>query len=219
MKNRKIKNSKKIDYEIIRVVRDRELLFRAAIASELGESPTTVGRAVDRLISENIIIETGEKESDGVGRPSKLLKINESLCSVLTVDLRSTEVYVAVTDLMGNILRTSQGVLTSGYETKSIPELIGLITNMLQAVVAFPPVEILVIGAPSIVSAEEGMIEWAPSLGWKNVPLKKILEEEFQIPVLIENDVKTILVIALQEEEVSQVSRPCQDQVLVVPLD
>jgi glucokinase len=189
MKVKSTKNIKKIDYGIVRVLRDQESLFRAAIASELGESPTTVGRAVDRLISENIIIETGEKESDGVGRPSKLLKINENLCSVLTVDLRSTEVYVAVTDLTGNILRTSQAVLTLGDETKSIPELIWVINNVLQAVVDLPPVEVIAIGAPSIVSAEEGVIEWAPSLEWKNIPLKKILEEEFQIPVLIENDV------------------------------
>jgi predicted NBD/HSP70 family sugar kinase len=33
------------------------------------------------------------------------------------------------------------------------------------------------------------VIEWAPVLNWRDIPLKKLLESEFEIPVLIENDV------------------------------
>ena len=189
MRVKTFRNSKNIYYEIARVVRDQEALSRAAISSNLDKSPTTVGRAVDHLISENVINETGEKERTGVGRPSKLLKFNESYCSVLTVDLRSTKVYAAVTDLAGNILTTSARNLASGDTAKSIQDLIELIRSLCQAAVNLPPIAVLVIGAPSIVNAEEGVIEWAPSLNWKDVPLRKILEEEFPNTVLVENDV------------------------------
>jgi glucokinase len=189
MRVKTFRNSKNIYYEIARVVRDQEALSRAAISSNLDKSPTTVGRAVDHLISENVINETGEKERTGVGRPSKLLKFNESYCSVLTVDLRSTEVYAAVTDLAGNILTTSAQNMASGDTAKSIQDLIELIRSLCQAAVNLPPIAVLVIGAPSIVNAEEGVIEWAPSLNWKDVPLRKILEEEFPNTVLVENDV------------------------------
>jgi glucokinase len=189
MRVNSFRNSKNIYYEIARVVRDQEALSRAAISSKLDKSPTTVGRAVDHLISKNVINETGEKERTGVGRPSKLLKFNESYCSVLTVDLRSTEVYTAVTDLSGKILTTSVRSLTSGDTATSIQNLIEIIRSLFQAAVDLPPIAVLVIGAPSIVSAEEGAIEWAPSLNWKDVPLRKILEEEFPTTVLVENDV------------------------------
>ncbi len=189
MRVKTFRNSKNIYYEIARVVRDQEALSRAAISSNLDKSPTTVGRAVDHLISENVINETGEKERTGIGRPSKLLKFNESYCSVLTVDLRSTKVYAAVTDLAGNILTTSARNLASGDTAKSIQDLIELIRSLCQAAVNLPPIAVLVIGAPSIVNAEEGVIEWAPSLNWKDVPLRKILEEEFPNTILVENDV------------------------------
>ncbi len=189
MKARIFNRSKNIYYEIARVVRDQEALSRAAISINLDKSPTTIGRAVDHLISEDIINETGEKERTGVGRPSKLLKFNESFCSVLTVDLRSTEVYAAVTDLAGNILTTAVRNFDSGDTAKSIQDLIELIRNLCQTAVNLPPIAVLVIGAPSIVNAEGGIIEWAPSLNWTDVPLKKILEEEFPTTVLVENDV------------------------------
>ena len=189
MKARIFNRSKNIYYEIARVVRDQEALSRAAISINLDKSPTTIGRAVDHLISEDIINETGEKERTGVGRPSKLLKFNESFCSVLTVDLRSTEVYAAVTDLAGNILTTAVRNFDSGDTAKSIQDLIELIRNLCQTAVNLPPIAVLVIGAPSIVNAGGGIIEWAPSLNWTDVPLKKILEEEFPTTVLVENDV------------------------------
>ena len=189
MKVRTFNRSKNIYYEIARVVRDQEALSRAAISINLDKSPTTIGRAVDHLISEDIINETGEKERTGVGRPSKLLKFNESFCSVLTVDLRSTEVYAAVTDLAGNILTTAVRNFDSGDTAKSIQDLIELIRNLCQTAVNLPPIAVLVIGAPSIVNAGGGIIEWAPSLNWTDVPLKKILEEEFPTTVLVENDV------------------------------
>jgi len=162
MRVKTFRNSKNIYYEIARVVRDQEALSRAAISSNLDKSPTTVGRAVDHLISENVINETGEKERTGVGRPSKLLKFNESYCSVLTVDLRSTEVYAAVTDLAGNILTTSAQNMASGDTAKSIQDLIELIRSLCQAAVNLPPIAVLVIGAPSIVNAEEGPVKKDP---------------------------------------------------------
>jgi glucokinase len=45
------------------------------------------------------------------------------------------------------------------------------------------------IGCPGPLDLEEGIILEAPNLGWKNVPLKKLLEKEFGCPVFVCNDV------------------------------
>ena len=45
------------------------------------------------------------------------------------------------------------------------------------------------VGCPGPLDLEEGVILEAPNLGWKNVPLKKSLEQEFGCPVFICNDV------------------------------
>lgn len=45
------------------------------------------------------------------------------------------------------------------------------------------------VGCPGPLDLDEGVILAAPNLGWKDVPLKKILEKEFSCPVWICNDV------------------------------
>lgn len=44
------------------------------------------------------------------------------------------------------------------------------------------------IGAPGAVDSENGVIIFAPNLGWENVPLKKELEDLISIPTFIGND-------------------------------
>jgi glucokinase len=46
------------------------------------------------------------------------------------------------------------------------------------------------VGAPGAVDAAEGKVIFAPNLDWKDVPLKKALEAQLDIPVFVENDCK-----------------------------
>ncbi len=46
------------------------------------------------------------------------------------------------------------------------------------------------IGAPGAVDTQEGRVIFAPNLDWKDVPLKKALEKELDVPVFVENDCK-----------------------------
>jgi glucokinase len=46
------------------------------------------------------------------------------------------------------------------------------------------------VGAPGAVDAAEGKVIFAPNLDWKDVPLKKALETQLDIPVFVENDCK-----------------------------
>ncbi|MGI9517445.1 MAG: ROK family protein [Pirellulaceae bacterium] len=45
------------------------------------------------------------------------------------------------------------------------------------------------IGCPGPLDIKRGIIHEAPNLGWKNVPVKKSLEEEFGCPAIVANDV------------------------------
>lgn len=47
----------------------------------------------------------------------------------------------------------------------------------------------LCIGAPGAVVPETGLVKKAPNLGWKDIPLAKILREHLGIPVFVDNDV------------------------------
>ena len=44
------------------------------------------------------------------------------------------------------------------------------------------------VGAPGAVDSESGRVIFAPNLGWEDVPLKKELEKQLELPVFVEND-------------------------------
>jgi glucokinase len=46
------------------------------------------------------------------------------------------------------------------------------------------------VGVPGAVDTREGTVIFAPNLGWKNLPLKKELAKELDLPVFLENDCK-----------------------------
>ena len=45
------------------------------------------------------------------------------------------------------------------------------------------------VGAPGITRVPEGVITWAPSLDWRDLPLQTLLTERYGLPVTVENDV------------------------------
>lgn len=174
---------------LLSAVRDQGPISRVEIARRLHMSPATVGRMVETLLQIEIIKEQGQRHQNGHGRPSILLEFNPSYRSVLTVDLRLTEAYAVISDLAGNILSRETCTLAINDTEESLSELITLIQKMLHAHTGLPPVEAIMIGAPSIVDVETGTIEWAFSLGWRDLPIRRILEEAIPIPVYVENDV------------------------------
>ncbi len=176
-------------YAITKEVRDRGPISRAEIARCLNMSPSTVGRLVDHLFEMDILREIGLRSGIGAGRPSRLLQFNPDFSSVLTVDLRLTDAYAALTNLSGDILTTRTRQLSVRDEKRSLNELIELIQGFIELSDYAPPIEVIVIGAPSIVNVQSGVIEWAPSLAWREIPIKQLLEDKFQITTLVENDV------------------------------
>jgi predicted NBD/HSP70 family sugar kinase len=202
---------------IARLVRDRGPLSRVEIARRLQMSPSTVGRMVEDLIEWGLLSEENDSQpaapvvasswrlprsagapppphqaaAPRAGRPSIKLRFNSDLRSVLTVDLRQTDAYAAITDLSGNRLLSRMRQLPTG--PAGLEGLLALIQDLLSEAhggsQALPPVEAIAIGAPSIVQRDSGVIEWAPALGWENLPLKDILEQRFTCPALVENDV------------------------------
>ena len=182
------KNSQ-IAATIARVVREQGRASRAQVARVLGLSPSTVGRVADRLVEQGLLLEVGSSRVGRTGRPSMLLEFNPAVGSVLAVDLRLTEAYAVRADLGGAVLAKGVHSLSLQTGAADVASLLDLLHSLLQDDQTAPPLHAIVVGAPSIVDPATGEVEWAPSLGWKKLPLGKILHEAFQVPVLVENDV------------------------------
>jgi glucokinase len=174
---------------ILDLVRREGPLARSAISERLAVSLPTAMRIVDELIAEGLVIATGSKEWSG-GRRRPLVAFNAAGTLMIGVDLGGTKMYGAVADLSGRILHevTVTHHQTTGEESYTC--LNEMITTLLkQASAAGQTVRGIGVGAPGITSYQEGVVQLAPSLDWVNFPLKERLGADFNLPVIVDNDV------------------------------
>ncbi len=115
---------------------------------------------------------------------------------VLGIDVGGTNVKLGVVDNQGKIITRRN--LVTGEHVHSKAQLIqafidGINTLMMQHRLSPKDFSGIGIGLPGLVDPIKGVVLFLPNIpGWKNVPLKKILEQAVKIPVFIENDVNLI---------------------------
>jgi glucokinase-like ROK family protein len=174
--------------QMLDFIRQNSPIARSAIARRLNMSLPTVMRIIDELMEEDLVRLQGTSESTG-GRPRALLEFNGDAYAVVGVDLGGTRMFGTVADLAGRVQHEIR-VPHDGDPQASLEQLCELIEHLLD--VPRPSgqrIRGIGIGAPSVTVGPEGIVTWAPSLGWRDLPLRRILSERFDEPVFVENDV------------------------------
>lgn len=173
---------------ILELLRDRGPLSRAEIARYLGLNPASVSRILDELLAKGVVLERDEIRSRrGVGRPPSPVIFNARVCSVISVDMGGTFTRAALLDLEGSVLRRTQARTEPGR--RGFIVLMKVLEELLSSDDNCPQVGAIALGIPGVVRPEEGVVVFAPALGWRNFPCKRLLEERFGVPVVVENDV------------------------------
>ena len=115
---------------------------------------------------------------------------------VLGIDVGGTNIKLGVTNAQGRIiLRTN--LVTRSY-VRDRNRLIRALVKCVQALMAENGLSCrqfkgIGIGLPGLVDPVRGMVNFLPNIpGWRNVALKKILQQKLKIPVYLENDVNMI---------------------------
>lgn len=109
------------------------------------------------------------------------------------IDIGGTNIKIALVDFEGKIVysNTTPTRAEMGYEAG--------ITNIKQAIHDLLDetktdknhIEAIGFGLPGQIDYKEGIVKNLPNIpGWVNVPLAKIIEEEFSIPTRLDNDVR-----------------------------
>jgi len=174
---------------VLDLIRQSGPIARSQIARRLNMSLPTVMRIVDSLIDEDLVHNPGTFESTK-GRPRALVEFNGDGYAVVGVDLGGTKMFGAVADLAGNIQHEVYMAHDRGDAGRALDSLSELIGDLLQVPrPAGQRIRGIGIGATGLTLSPQGIVTWAPSLGWRDVPLKDILSDRFGVPVFVENDV------------------------------
>ncbi len=172
---------------VLNTIMQETPISRAEIANKTSLNKGTVSSLVNDLIDEDMIYESGPGKSSGGRRPVILHFNNLAGCSI-GIDLGVNYILGVLTDLEGQII-TEKYIK---YTYKSFEETTAKIYEVIDALIfeqPDTPYKIIGIGVgiPGAVN-NNGEIMLAPNLNWENVIIKELLENRYDIPVVIENE-------------------------------
>lgn len=159
---------------------------RADLARNTGLTKVTISDLIAELLTAGIVVETGQRESSGPGKPAVDLDIARSRWQIIGIDLSDAELFLgALLDLDGRILERVERAREGKTGTEAIDKVRELVETLQSQ--ASAPLLGVGVGSPGVVDLS-GTIRSAPNLGWTAVPLQEVLSEASGLPVLVAND-------------------------------
>jgi N-acetylglucosamine repressor len=171
---------------VLNLVRERQPISRADLARVMEVRRGAVSLIVNDLLAEGLIFEgaTGEAVR---GRKPTFLYIDSRRRAVVAADIRASETFVMLADLLGKPMAGP-----SSFPTVRDPkELVTLLAERIKRLLADHPevdaCEGIGVVVPGMVEHSTMRVLHAPTLGWRNVNLRDLLSAATGFPVQIEN--------------------------------
>jgi len=169
---------------VLRTVYEKGEISRAEVARLTHLTRTTVSELVGELIEEGLLEEIGS-QSFGVGKPPILLRVQEDGRQLTCVDLSGPVFEGAIVNIDGKICRRE--VLPRAGQSGEAA--LKLVTQLIDSLVAgSAPLVGIGIAAPGLINPQSGVVRRSVSLGWADLPLKKLMEDRYRLPVYLTND-------------------------------
>jgi predicted NBD/HSP70 family sugar kinase len=184
------------EVRILRIVRDAGEISRIEIAKLTGLHKTTITDLVGKLIHAGFLEETGAVESRRkVGRRRISLRFRPLAGLVAGVDIGMTRAAVAITDLNAHILQQRTFEYSVGASAQDVLSEVASTIQTLLTSANLPRSQLVGIGI-----GVQGVIDYPRNIlllsynkkAWQGESLSALLETRFNVPVYVENDVKTM---------------------------
>lgn len=202
------------ELKLLHVIRDRQPISRADLVKATGLRAGTVSVVVNRLIRNSIVYEGEEAPSSG-GRRATYLQVNAEKAYAVGVSIGVSQTMYGISDFNGRIL-SQRTLRTELNPQKFLTQLSGAIDSQLKT--TFPRARIAGIGVsvPGLIDRMDGRLVRSPNLGWRDVPIRSILEAELGVTVHVENDANAAALSELWYGPMELWSAHCMLFVLVV---
>lgn len=163
-------------------------ISRAEVVEKTNLTGATVSRIVSKLIELEFVREVGYGESQG-GRKPILMDINPGAALVIGVDIEVDEIRGVVVDLNGNVLHEEK---QNNNENISKDEILGNVKDLIYELLSINKGQEKIIGIGigmhGLVDYHKGICIYPPAFDWSNVPVAEIIEKEFDVPTVLENN-------------------------------
>ena len=183
---------------ILNLIHDQGAMSRKNVASALSLTPAAITTIVNNLIENGVIHEVGQPEQaviSGPGRKEIMINIANRNCCGLGISINLGEAILSATYLDGQLIFENRVRVSD--QTPAQETIKNLCRKMRRLIEDYSISSSKIIGlgvvARGIVNNDKGIS--LNSYGvWhdRNIPLKKLFNEQFNIPVVIDNNVRAL---------------------------
>ncbi|NPV75760.1 MAG: ROK family transcriptional regulator [Anaerolineae bacterium] len=165
-------------------------ISRAGLAKKTGLNKATVTSIIRILMENGFVVEAGTRHmGSSAGHPAIDLRINPDAGRVIGAEINAESIAVAVLDISPRIIwretrKHSQKENADAVMEETI-QLLHQAYARIQGGTA--PVLGIVVALPGLVDLRSNVLLDAPDMGWKNVPIGRLIQDELKLPVAIGN--------------------------------
>lgn len=180
---------------VVRHLCSRPGVSRAELAVAVGLTKSTVGASVRDLIAQGWIVERDVVATGDRGRRPTPLFIDETRLLLLGAEVGIESVRVIATSLTGDVQACM--LVEHGPDRTAGACIASLAAALLEIQEKFRPERQVVgigIGLPGGVNQARGVVQFAPNLGWRDVPFARLLADALRntaladLPLFVQNE-------------------------------
>ena len=171
---------------VLNLVRAHQPISRADLARTMGVGRGAVTLIVNDLLARKLIFEgaTGETVR---GRKPTFLYIDSRRRAVVAADIRASDTYLMLADLLGKPLAGVRSFPTVRDPKALVATLASRIKTLLSEHPEVDACEGIGVVVPGMVEHSTMTVLHAPTLGWRNVNIREPLAAATGLPVQVEN--------------------------------
>ena len=170
---------------VLQTIFAHDSVSRAEVARVTHLTRTTVSDVVTGLLTEGLVEEVGRGESNG-GKSPILLSIVADSRYLIGLNLAQDKFIGAVVNLRGEIKEIVEAPVHDDNGEKALQLVYQILDQLTRK--KLKPIVGIGVGTPGLVNTREGIVVNAVNLEWKNLPLSRLLEKKYKLPVLVLND-------------------------------
>lgn len=162
---------------------------RAELTASTGLNRSTIGALVAELASLGLVIETDPSASNRVGRPSPRVEPSPDV-AVVAVNPEVDAITVALVGFGARVIDRIRHEVDGAPSPDEATTIIADLVDRLRARDAVPARQLLAVGVavPGLVRASDGVVRWAPHLGWRETPFTQLVQDALGLPTFTDND-------------------------------
>ena len=173
---------------LLRLLHVRGSTSRADLTSLTGLNRSTVRALTGELAEAGLVRESAPVGRGGAGRPSITVEPESDRVFVLALDIGVEHLTAVRVGLGGVVLdRRELGQSALDYDvTRTIRRLKAMADEMLAEAAPGATCVAVGVGVCGVVSTDDGVVRFAPNLGWVDVPLRSLLAEALDTRLRLE---------------------------------